>query len=66
MKDKQKPRNKFWIARDDDGTLAIYPIRPKKLDGSWWASSCLIVPKALYPEVTPSNSPKELTISIKQ
>lgn len=59
--------NGVWIARDKDGTLAIFENKPILVyDNSWYVEDCdeefSIINKDMFPEVTFENSPKQLII----
>ena len=61
---------KLWIARDLDGSLALYEIEPKyeeKYDT--WLTPCglpFYISEHLFPEVTFENSPMEVELVIKK
>ena len=61
---------KMWIARNEDGTLALFKIKPMHFyeEGSahYWAGLALYLPCNEYPEVTFENSPMEVEIVIKK
>lgn len=56
--------NSVWIARDKDGTLAIFKNKPiLDTDNDWYSKGKFsIVNKDMFPEVTFENSPKQLII----
>lgn len=57
--------NVVWIARDEDGDLAIYENKPAQLeDGTWYSKvyTYTYINKKLFPEVTFENSPKQLIL----
>ena len=59
--------NCVWIARDKDGTLAMFKNKPiLDIDNAWYceddADDFSIVNKDMFPEVTFKNSPKQLII----
>lgn len=59
--------NGVWIARDKDGTLAMFKNKPiLDIDNAWYCEDCdddfSIVNKDMFPEVTFENSPKQLII----
>lgn len=56
-----------WVARDKDGTLAMFKNKPiLDIDNDWYCEDCdgdfSIVNKDMFPEVTFENSPKQLII----
>lgn len=59
--------NCVWIARDKNGSLAIFDSEPILDDNEWFSSepfageySC--INNEMFPEVTFENSPKQLII----
>lgn len=59
--------NGVWIARDKNGTLAIFENKPfLDIDDAWYCEyECdgfSIINKDMFPEVTFENSPKQLII----
>lgn len=60
-------KNSVWIARDKNGTLAIFENKPiLDIDDAWYCKNdgddFSIVNKNMFPEVTFENSPKRLII----
>ena len=59
---------KAWVARDDDGSLYMYPSKPQKRRDSWNAAGdCFMkLDDSLFPEVQWSDEePKEIKLSIR-
>lgn len=59
---------KAWVARDDDGSLYMYPSKPRKRRDSWNAAGDLFMKldDSLFPEVQWSDEePKEIRLSIR-
>lgn len=61
-----KETTKAWIARDEDGRLCIYEIKPTKKNtyyarGGYWFP----LERRMFPDLTFENSPKECEIAIK-
>ena len=59
--------NGVWIARDKNGTLAMFKNEPiLDIDDAWYCKDegddFSIVNKDMFPEVTFKNSPKQLII----
>lgn len=59
--------NKYYIARDKDGTLKLFlgvnPTRDLELEGRWISEApYCILPPNLYPELTWENEPIEVDI----
>ena len=61
---------KLWIARDQNGDLFLYPIKPDRYvteyyvffnGDDWWN-----IDSDLFPEVTFENSPMEVELVIKK
>lgn len=59
--------NGVWIARDKNGTLAIFEDEPILFNDEWFNSrpfegnfSC--IDNVMFPEITFENSPKQLII----
>ena len=59
---------KLWIARDQNGDLFLYPIKPDRYvtenyvffnDDDWWN-----IDSDLFPEVTFENSPMEVELKL--
>ena len=58
---------KLWIARDCDGSLALYEKEPKLVVDQIWTGGCSIwISPEEYPEVTFENSPQEVELLIKK
>ena len=58
---------KLWIARDKDGSLALYEKEPELVVGQIWTGGCSIwISSKEYPEVTFENSPMEVELIIKK
>lgn len=61
---------KFWIARDYDGELWVYPRKPildvdiYKIDFSLEDSSSFELSTNLFPEITFENSPQEIELKL--
>lgn len=58
-----------WIARDEDGALYMYKVKPYRGKGDYkgcWDSDgdTLALDKSLFPSVTWESEPLEVTISI--
>ena len=58
---------KAWVARDYDGSLYMYPDKPKKRSGKWYAPNGFMgLDDSLFPEVQWSDGgPKEIELSIR-
>ena len=59
---------KAWVARDDDGSLYMYPSKPQKRRDSWNAAGdgFMKLDDSLFPDVQWSDEePKEIEISIR-
>ena len=59
---------KAWVARDDDGSLYMYPDKPQKMRDNWHAPKVGYVKleDSLFPEVQWSDGePKEIRLSIR-
>ena len=58
---------KMWIARDLDGSLALYEREPKLIVEQIWSGGCSVwIKPSEYPEVTFENSPMEVELVIKK
>lgn len=60
---------KMWIARNKDGSLALFRYKPWKIRYDTFDKlrrDCIELDKKLYPEVTFENSPKEAELVIKK
>ena len=58
---------KMWIARDYNGSLALYEKEPKLIIEQFWTGGCSIwLPPSEYPEVTFENSPMEVELVLKK
>ena len=67
---------KMWIARDEDGSLNLFDVKPQKEACFQGEDYIWIVPRRymnqimlnekLYPEVTFENSPQEVELIIKK
>lgn len=60
-------KNGVWIARDKDGTLAIFKNKPiMDYYNSWYCEDAdddfSIIDKNMFPELTFENSPKQLIL----
>lgn len=56
---------KMWIARDLDGSLALYEREPKLVVDQIWTGGCSIwISPKEYPEVTFENSPMEVELKL--
>lgn len=60
---------KLWIARNEDGSLALFRKKKPKLFweegiGQYWAGSSLWLYPNDYPEVTFENSPMEVELKL--
>ena len=65
---KLKSTLKAWVARDEDGSLYMYPSKPRKRRDSWNAAGDLFMKldDSLFPKVQWSDEePKEIELSIK-
>ena len=64
---------KLWIARDEDGDLFLYNQKPSILKTGVDPWDCfqtpnkefLVISNELFPEVTFENSPREVTLKLK-
>lgn len=58
---------KFWIARDKDGRLYLYTLRPVRINekGYFRSNFELRIDSDLFSEVTWENSPVEVELKIK-
>ena len=59
---------KAWVARDYDGSLYMYPEKPKKMIDNWYAKKVgyMKLDDSSFPEVQWSDEePKEIKLSIK-
>ena len=57
-----------WVARDEDGSLYMYPDKPKKRSYNWYANKVgyMKLNDSLFPEVQWSDEePKGIKLSIK-
>lgn len=59
--------NDVWIARDKDGTLAMFENKPiLDVDNAWYCGDAdkdfSIINRDMFPEITFENSPKQLII----
>ena len=61
---------KMWIARNKDGTLALFKTKPICInDGNnilYWAGRLLYLSPYDFPEATFENSPMEVELVIKK
>ena len=60
---------KMWIARDKDGSLALFRYKPFKMRYDTFDKFCgdiIELDKNLYPEVTFENSPQEVELKLKK
>ncbi len=56
---------KLWIARDKNGSLAIYKKEPELLINEKWIGGCSIwLSSDNFPEVTFENSPKQIELKL--
>lgn len=57
---------KLWIARDQDGTLCLFQIKPFLNINNDWDSddNYLVINKNQFPEVPFENSPKQVEIKL--
>ena len=60
---------KMWIARNQDGSLALFRKKKPKLFfeegvGQYWVGSSLWLDSNDYPEVTFENSPQEVELKL--
>ena len=65
---KLKSTLKAWVARDYDGSLYMFPDKPKKMSDYWYAPEVgyMKLNDSLFPEVQWSDEePKEIKLSIK-
>ena len=65
---KENKALKAWVARDKDGSLYMYPNKPKKHSDYWYAPEvgCTKLDDSLFPEVQWSDEePKEIRLSIR-
>lgn len=59
---------KAWVARDYDGSLYMFPDRPKKMSDYWYAPEVgyMKLDDSLFPEVQwEDEEPKEIKLSIR-
>ena len=57
-----------WVARDYDGSLYMYPDKPKKMKDNWYAHKVgyMKLKDSLFPEVKwEDEEPTEIELSIK-
>lgn len=59
---------KLWIARDKNGALALYTVKPtlwynKQYEGTY-DSQMIDLDEELFPEVTFENSPQQVEIKL--
>lgn len=57
----------MWIARDKDGSLFLYEIKPKKYEeyfDSIRGYKAIQLNDELFPEITFENSPREVKLKI--
>ena len=62
-------RLKAWVARDEDGSLYMYPDKPKKRSYNWYANKVgyMKLEDSLFTEVQWSDEePTEIKLSIKK
>ena len=58
---------KMYVARDADGSLALYEREPQLVVNQVWTGGCSIwIDSNNYPEVTFENSPQEVELVIKK
>lgn len=62
---------KLWIARDGDGALFLFSVKPTKENDYWYEHSgygyCFAeIPNDVFPEVTFENSPQEVELKLVQ
>lgn len=62
---------KMWIARNQDGSLALFRKKKPKLFwdekvGQYWVGSSMWLHPNDYPEVTFENSPMEVELVLKK
>lgn len=65
---KLKSTLKAWVARDYDGSLYMYPDKPKKMSDNWYAAGVgyMKLDDSLFTEVQWSDEePKEIRLSIR-
>ena len=56
---------KLWIARDEDGTLALHESEPYCPHGNWHNSNQeWYLNQSLFPEVTFENSPQQVELKL--
>lgn len=56
----------YWIARDFDGSLALFYDKPQRDGAYFFGKTRSILDRRLYPEVTFGNSPQEVELVIKK
>ena len=57
----------MYVARDADGSLALYEREPQLVVNQVWTGGCSIwIDSNNYPEVTFENSPQEVELVIKK
>lgn len=68
----QEPNNEeklLWLARNKDGTLALWPVKPYRSGNVWWSTSCTklcyLLDNESYPMVTWEGGPIEVKIVSK-
>jgi len=59
---------KLWIARDQNGDLFLYPIKPDRYVTEYYVffngDDCYDIDNRLFPEVTFENSPMEVELKL--
>ena len=66
---KQQSALKAWVARDENGSLYMYPDKPKKMRDNWYAPKVgyMKLDDSLFPGVKWSDEePKGIKLSIKK
>lgn len=59
---------KFWIARDEEGSLYLYDNLPEKSNGYFMPNrgyNSIVLDDELFSEVTFENSPQEVELKLK-
>ena len=57
---------KMWIARDENGKIYLFPMKPKKYQTAFIADDWWHIDQDAFPEVTFENSPMEVELVIKK
>lgn len=62
-----------WVARDSDGTLSLFEVKPERVrykqdikEGLWMAKTMADLVSELFPDLTWDSEPEEVEIIIKR